>query len=307
MKVKIALTHYIVLFLLLVSPPTAPASVDGSLIQRLATGCIDWSAGVARAKGTGLPVCSDGGQKPDMPLQGVDAARKMARSRLLETIAAIRIDTASRVSDRMAESEAFRNGLDALVSNAAVTHQEYLSDGTVEIELSMNLTGGFAQFVLPEEIRQVDAVTTVVTDAPTIPPSPPTASGTDATDDGPYTGLILDATGIGVHPVLVPEIVDESGAVIFGSAFVSREFAVSRGMSGFATSKAAALKAKRVGERPIVVRAIRAQGEWGATMVIANTDAARLRSSAAHLDFLKACRVCIIIESEPGGPNDSGE
>jgi hypothetical protein len=33
----------------------------------------------------------------------------------------------------------------------------------VEIELTMNLTGGFGQFVLPEEIRQVDSVAITMT------------------------------------------------------------------------------------------------------------------------------------------------
>jgi hypothetical protein len=40
----------------------------------------------------------------------------------------------------------FREGLEALAQNASVTDEEYLSDGTVQIALTMNLIGGFAQF-----------------------------------------------------------------------------------------------------------------------------------------------------------------
>ena len=125
------------------------------------------------------------------------------------------------IADRMAQSTDFRDGLISLARNASLTRQEYLSDGTVEIELTMNLTGGFSQFVLPEEIRQVDSVVTMTaaeSDADK-PVKPVEGIVGDA-----YTGLIIDATGIGAKPSLAPVIVDESEDVVYGPAFVSRSF-----------------------------------------------------------------------------------
>ena len=159
----------------------------------------------------------------------------------------------------------------------------------------MNLTGGFSQFVLPEEIRQVDTVVTMTAAEPDAETSPQVSNGIDS---APYTGLILDATGIGAKPSLVPVIVDESGDVVYGPAFVSREFAVSRGMSGFAATLAAARRDKRVGTRPMVVKAIRTRSIGKTDLVVSSTDAARLRSSVVHLTFLKACRVCIVMDPE---------
>jgi hypothetical protein len=179
------------------------------------------------------PHQADDGGSPDRPSERLDTARKRAESNLIETVGAIRINAVSRVADRVVQSPAFRDGLITLARNAAITRQEYLSDGTVEIELTMNLTGGFAQFVLPEEIRQVDSVVTMSAAQSGCGYSrqcrwmEPTASRTRA---DPY------ATGIGATPSLVPVVVDESGEVVYGPAFVSREFAVSRGMSGFATT-----------------------------------------------------------------------
>jgi hypothetical protein len=288
-------TYLAVLGVLLVAAATvSPASAETALTPCLATGCIDWIAGVVRASGTGMRTVPENGREPDVSTTGLAAAQEAARNRLLETVASIRIEDAIRVSDRMANKAAFRDGLDALVKNAAIIHQEYLSDGTVKIELGMKLTGGFAQLVLPEEIRQVDTVTAVVKNTH---PTPPAASDSENPADGPHTGLIIDATGIVVRPSMVPVIVNEAGDTIYGPAFVSREFAVSRGVCGFATTMEAALQDRRVGARPIIIRAIRTHGAWATTLVIANADAAYLRSSATHLDFLKACRVCIIIDT----------
>lgn len=293
MKVKFTFLPLLGLSLLLVLPLAAHCSASDTLIQTLDVGCIDWSAGTVRGHGVAAPTAEDDGGSPDQPEQRVNAARRMAQSNLLETVSAIRINAVSRVADRIARSSDFRDGLRALVQNAAVTRQEYLSDGTVEIELTMSLTGGFGQFVLPEEIRQVDSVVTVTADPTDSKASPRPAAGADS---DPHTGLILDATGIGASPSLVPVVVDESGVVVYGPAFVSREFAVSRGMSGFATTVTDARGDKRVGDRPLVVRALGTRSTGQTDLVISKADAAQLRSSVVHLNFLKACRVCIVMD-----------
>ena len=278
------------LVLLLVSIAVA----DDALIQVLEKGRINWSTRTATVKGMGVSKTTDEGLSPAALSDALEAARINAQANLLETIRAIRIDTKTRIADRIAQTPDFSDGLVTLVQNADITHQEYFSDGTVEIEMTMKLSGGFAQFVLPEEIQQVDSITatTGVTENMIVP---------SLKDDAkPYTGLIIDAIGIGAKPSLVPLIVDESGEIVFGPAFVSREFAVSRGMSGFAATMAAAREDKRVGERPMIVKAIRTHQKGKTDLVISNTDAARLRSSVVYLNFLKACQVSIVMNLETG-------
>ncbi len=293
MKAKFAFLRILSLAALLVLPPAAPGVAEETLIQVLDTGCIDWSVATVRANGVAAPTTIDADASSDSPSDMLDAARRMARSNLLETVNAIRINSGSRVVDRVARSAAFRDGLATLAQHASLTRQEYLSDGTVKIELTMDLIGGFAQFVLPEEIRQVDSVTTM---AAAKPEGDRSSTPTDGKDGGPYTGLILDAIGIGAKPSLVPVVVDESGEAVYGPAFVSREFAVSRGMCGFAATLAAARNEKRVGDHPLVVKALRTASRGVTDLVISSADAARLRSSVVHLNFLKACRVSIVME-----------
>lgn len=288
----------LVLILLVALLSMPPDVVAGALIQALDSGHIDWSAGTVRASGFAGPVATDDGVPADCPAELIDTARRTAQANLLQTVSAVRINAGSRVVDRMTQSAAFREVLASLAQNAAVTRQEY-SDSGLQIELSMSLTGGFGQFVLPEEIRQVDSITTLATAEPMLEgPSKPEADA----DSGPHTGLIVDASGIQAKPSLVPLIVDELGDGVYGPAFVSREYAVSRGMSGFAATLPAARNDPRVGGRPMVVKAIRTHISGETDLVIANADAARLRSSVVHLTFLKACRVTVVIAAEDGSP-----
>ena len=295
MKVKFTFLHILSLSLLLVLPVAASGVADGPLVQVLNTGCIDWSAGTIRVRGVAAPATIHDGESPDSPSDILDAARRMAQSNLIETASVIPINSVSRIADRMAQSTDFRDGLISLARNASLTRQEYLSDGTVEIELTMNLTGGFSQFVLPEEIRQVDSVVTM------------TAAEPDADhaceNGGGKRWRCLYGADHRCHrhrckAIPGTVVVDESEDVVYGPAFVSREFAVSRGMSGFATTLAAARSDKRVGPRPLVVKAIRTRSTGETDLVVSSADGARLRSSVVHLNFLKACRVSIVMDSE---------
>jgi len=266
----------------------APGEAQHALIQAEEKVFIDWSAGTVRAKGIAMPASAGNELPMGSPEDTQNTARKLAESNLLVTLDAIRIDADAHVADRVKRNTAFRDGLAALARNVPVTHQAYLSDGTVEVELTMNFVGGFNQYVLPEEIRQVDSVTTV------------NSAGRQHKNQGDaFTGLIIDATGIGAMPSLVPVVVDEKEEVVYGPEFVSREFAVSRGMIGFSTTLALARDEKRVGNRPLVIRSIRTRRTGGVDLVISSTDAAKLRSSVQHLDFLKQCRVCIVIDQYP--------
>lgn len=294
MKANFILLSVFPVAFLLFFPVTLVGANAGTIVQVLDTGQIVWCKGIVQARGVAAPdnTHGDGDKDSDSPLETLAAARRIAEANLLETVGAVRIDSRTWVKDRMVQDKAFRSGVNALVRNASLTHQEYLSDGTVEVELEMSLTGGFAQFVLPEEIRQVDSVTTVTNAKPE---DNEQSTQAQKVENEPYTGLILDATGIDAQPALVPVVVDELGDVVYGPAFVSREFSVSRGMCAFSATLEAARNKRRVGPRPLVIKVLRTALTGATDLVISTADAARLRSSVDHLNFLKACRVSIVM------------
>ena len=292
LKEKFIISSIFKFTLLLALLLASVAAADDTLIQVVENGRINWSTRTAAAMGIGPCGSADDERSTAAPAGVLEKARINAQKNLLDTISTIRINADLRIADRMALNPEFSVGLTTLVQNAAITHQQYFSDGSVQIEITMKLSGGFAQFVLPEEIRQVDSITA------TTGTTKSSATSPAADDTKPFTGLIIEAMGIRAEPSLVPLVVDESGKAVYGPAFVSREFAVSRGMSGFAATMAAARNDKRVGERPMVVKAIRTHTTGNTDLVISNADAARLRSSVVYLNFLKACQVSIVLDLE---------
>ena len=110
-----------------------------------------------------------------------------------------------------------------------------------------------------------------------------------------FSGLVVDTRGIDFRPALDLKIMDENGHEVYGSAFVSREYAVQTGICGFVRDLAAARRDPRVGTRPLTVRGLSSPAARGADIVISNADAAKLRSASTHLEFLKQCRVMIVV------------
>jgi len=112
-----------------------------------------------------------------------------------------------------------------------------------------------------------------------------------------FTGLIIDARGLGVIPSLGPKVVDEDGKEIYGSAYVSRKFAVKWGMAGYTkTTEQAAKQTDRVGAAPGVIKALRGAGASKCDLVISNKDAQSVVAAAKSMKFLADCRVIIVVD-----------
>jgi hypothetical protein len=147
--------------------------------------------------------------------------------------------------------------------------------------MEMNMRGGFAQLVLPEEIKPLEAIRTMapVKNSPSV-----------------FTGLVVDTRGLGTKPVMAPRILDENTREVYGSAFVSREYAVQQGMSGYSKDLAAAQNNQRVADNPLTVKGLKTEGVEHSTVIISNVDASRLRSASENLSFMKKCQVIIVVE-----------
>ena len=111
-----------------------------------------------------------------------------------------------------------------------------------------------------------------------------------------YTGLIVDARGIGAKPAMVPVLVDENGKEVYGSAFVSREYAVQQGVCQYLRILGDAANLVRVAPKPLWVKGLRTSNSAACDIVISNADASRLRGTSSHLSFLKQCRVIILMD-----------
>ena len=267
------------------------------LVEQKASGSINWTRGVIQAKGIGVSPEKYYG-KPQARPMALRAARLDAMRNLLEATKGVRINSATMVKDYVVESDMIMSEVGGMVKGAQVVKQEYLSDGTVEVTMQMSLHGGFAQLLLPREIKQIELIKPVIPVIKT-PPSPPVELSLPVFKpiaDVLFTGLVVDAKGISVRPAMAPKILDENGQEVYGSAFVSREFAVQQGMSGYAKEISAAQNNPRVTDNPLTVKGLKTEGPGNSDIVISNADPSKLRSASEHLSFLKKCRVMIVVD-----------
>lgn len=251
-----------------------------NVVEQKEKGGINWTRGVIEANGIGIPPKEVSGntnfQKEALIDAELDASRK-----IFEIAKEVRIDGTTVVGTAASGDTAILSKILNMAKNAKVVKKEYLTDGTVKIGMEMNLRGGFAQLVLPKDIKPLDSITPVTV---------------NKTSRNTYTGLVVDARGLDVRPVMVPKIIDENHQEVYGSAFVSREYAVQRGMSGYGKNIENSVHNRRVADHPLVVKGLRAVGSGHSQIVISNADASKLRSTSESLSLLKECRVVIVVD-----------
>jgi hypothetical protein len=262
------------------------------LVEKKDTGTIDWATGVVQASGVSTPIKKGIEKTPPNSPKALSQAKNDARIKLLETVKQIKIDSKRRVGDVAANNKIIMIQIKDMVYNATENEKfrKYMSDGSVEVLLQMNLRGGFTQLILPGEIRQIERIKQIKKEAN------PAGAVTDSVSEA-YTGLLVDARSIELQPALVIKILDENLEEVFGPAFVSREFVVQHGMAAYYTDIAQAKSDPRVRHHPLTVKALRTDWPSRSDIVISNADASKLKSGSRHLQFLKESRVVIVLST----------
>jgi hypothetical protein len=271
-------------------------------------GVVDWSSQVIRATGIGAP-------NPNMPetaqrAGAIEAAKRVALRNLLETVMGMNIDSETTVRNYMVENDVINTRVRGAVRSFTVIDTKYMSSGDVEVTVEMPVTGVIADALLPQQMGGaviLGAVTVCPTCGQPWPAGRPLPSGMTmtqgaaagmqtSTGGGAYTGLVIDAKGLGVRPAMAPKILDENSQEVYGSKYVSRDWAVQIGMVGYDKDVMRAKSNDRVTANPLVVKALKVDGPNKADIVVSNADAASIRNAAANQNFLDKCKVMFIVD-----------
>ncbi|UCG13852.1 MAG: LPP20 family lipoprotein [Deltaproteobacteria bacterium] len=257
------------------------------VIQQFDKGSINWSTGKVTAIGIGAPP-SNAANAAQARTMARRAALLDARRNLLEITQGVQVDSMTLVRNAVVESDIIRSSVQGFIQNSQPIDTAYMSDGSVEVTVVMSMTGEFAEVVLPQRLAGGQGSTP----APVVPPTP----GAPTPGSQIFTGLVVDARGLGTRPAMSPKILDETGKEVYGSAMVDREFAVKQGMAGYAKDIKAAQTNARVTNNPLTIQGIRATGGGKSDIVISNSDASSLLSAAENLSFLQKCRVMVVLD-----------
>ncbi len=271
------------------------------MVEQKPDGKIDWTQGTVQAVGIGNPPEKDFSRHVAQA-KALTSAKVVAQCNLLEIVKTIRIDSGNKIKDILRQDAAMMTNIESVVRNARLVKQEYLSDGTAKVTIRINLHGGFAQLILPLDIRQIEPIKPVgptepVQNAPLSLPADHFAQAARVSRPSSpvFTGLVVDAGGLAINPAMTIKILDENGRDVYGPAYVSREFAVGRGMVKYVDNITTAQSDPRVMDNPLTVKGLETRGAGCSDIIISNADASKIRSSSEHLLFLKKCGVIVVI------------
>lgn len=252
-------------------------------VTQFENGTINWSTGKISAIGKASP--EDNRETSHESVPG--SARADANRQIIDLLKQIKINNILTVGEYASKNDVILAGMEKTARDATILKQYYTSALSVEIMIETSIFGGFLQLILPEEIRQIPKI------SPDIP-----QKNIKMTGENFYTGLIIDARGLGTEPVLNPLIVSEQGHNIYSSVFISREFAVQKGVCKYLCSMDQALKDKRIGSHPMVFKGLRKEGKPTTAIVISTSDYHLLEKATERHTFLKECRIIIVQDDQ---------
>ncbi len=248
-------------------------------ISNFKNGSINWSTGCITARGTAAPQKENKG-KLSSTIPG--AAKADAMKNLILILKNIKISH-TIVKDYIASNDDIMAQLENSIFDAKVVKQHYTSDGALEIEVQTSMYGGFLQLILPHDIAHIPQIASIEN------------KDTIIKQRGKFTGLVLDARGLKFKPLLYPVIKNEYGDEIYSAVFINREYAVQNGVCRYFCDFKKALKDKRVGDNPLVLKGLR-MGEDKSSIILSKLDAEKIEKIIERHSFFKECRVIIVID-----------
>ncbi len=242
----------------------AGSSEEGATIeqnvqaQQSRSADIDWTKGAnsdITVVGIGLPPENMGSR--GMPLARraavLDAYRYMA-----ETIKGVQLDADSIMEEHVVKSDKVKSSVSALIQGARILEEGSNPDGSYYVKMTVPLFGvnnsvaaiaipEIAQSGTPEPLPQVSETSLPKTEVQEV-----RSAG--------YTGVVVDASELGLESTFSPVVYDENGRAIYGMKNIDPDLAISKGMVEYSTSKEKAVTNSRAGSNPLVLKAVAVKG-----------------------------------------------
>jgi len=275
------LTTILSALLLLVATPALVSSESGHLVNTTPDGKVDWTTGIATAHGIGIPP-----KNPASALQAKEMTRKAAWSvalrNLLEVVKGIHVSSTTTVSNYVTTNDEVRTKVEGFVKGARVVNEQEMPDGSYKTTVEMKVGGEFSNLVIPKAAPK----TVPLAQYQKGPVSPPRS----------YTGLVVDARGLGARPALAPRLLNEQGEEAYSVAYVEQQVTAEEGIVLYAPDPQSAGSNPRVTNSPLLVKALRTQGAQKTDLIISDADAQTIHGVPEHFKFLKQAKVLVILD-----------
>ena len=292
-------------------PPAAPEAgmegrEDNATALDLVSGQaeVDFGDRLVRAVGTA-----------DLPAQSINPARDKAlaqrtaaveaRKHLLQALLGLPLDGSRTVAQALAGQSEILAELRGLAQNSRLTttvdEPGLGRDGTSTVLAELDLAGPVAERLVP----MAEAFQTGLPFKLDLPPDAAHVAAEPLADAayrqslaelGGYTGVVVDARGLGAVPALLPRVMDRNGLGVYGPFLASRSVAVNQGMAVYVLERSDPRLAERVGADPLWVRALGAAGEPACDLVVSVDDGALVRKVFEKQELRESGALVILLD-----------
>ena len=277
-----------------------------SVTQKIGKGSVDWTYGTIKVTGIGAPPAKGtAGQKRLMAQQ---AARADGFRKLAEIVYGVHVTSETIVKNFVTESDVIKTEVSGVIKGAQSIKTRYLSDSSVEVDMAMPVYGkdslakalDFGEFVEKESGKELKvqgnkfnykykvALIPFLSD---IPMGPYKVSAVD-----PTTGLIINASGLGVEPAMCPFIIGGAKRVYPSNKIeLDPDAIVKEGVSHYVTDIEEAKKdLQRIGANPLVIDAKAVKP--GSDLILATESISKIVDENKKFNFLSQLKVTIVID-----------
>ena len=224
-------------------------------------------------------------------MQASRTAHLSALRKLAEVVQGVQIDGTTVVRDAMLERSEVQARVRAKIQGARIVRDEVstLPDGSIwaEVTVAYPMAGkdGLAAALAPWLTSR--------------PASAYTGLAGVRTEDR-YTGLIVDASGVGFSPALAPRLLASGDQrVVYGPQTIQLAALEQKGIVGYAASLGDAVRSGRAGAAPLIVRAVEATGARKGDLVVTGRDAERVVAADRLGAFLAQAAVVVVLGKGP--------
>ncbi len=266
---------YIFIFLLLLIPLKVFAEYD--YIYK-----IDWVQSKIDVCGYGQLKREDTGNYIDWQYRAVLKAKDNLWENFFKTLKKIRVDAFHYASDILSVNPDINKSLYNYLSNYKKKKLIYLDDGVKIIQnyKFFGNTGFIKYFVITGS------------DIGNFPRYSDYVFSTN------FTGLVIDARGLGKVPAIAPKIYDEDHNLVYGIDYVKSESFEKWGLVQYTDDPYYRKYIDRVGDNPFRTVALKEDKLVSTDIEISNEDARILLQNVLSRNSLEECRVIIILESK---------
>lgn len=237
--------------------------------------------------------------RPDQPKQKTPPSLD---TKALEVLKQASYDRTRTVADFLLANPKQRQRLERMRLDNRRADTRFLSDGTISTDYVFPLVGDIIEQILPAPGKRrllgklACPCCGQAWPEDRDPPEGLELAPLEDESTAEWTGILVDAQGLGLAPALFPAVVTEQDEEVYGPSFADEERLAGSGMVGYYTSQSDAVLTDRIGSNPLVVRALTVAGSNSCDPVISDHDAGRMHSSAANLDLMSQCRVGFLVD-----------